>query len=377
MKNTAMTTDYFAGLLEEPFNGLIDEALAAGRVPIGYTCGYVPESLLSIGKLFPVRMRAPGVIGTETADIYLSSVICSCTRSLLEYAMEERYDFLGGWVFTSSCDHLRRFYDNLDYLKKPAFNHIIDVPHKTGPPAIDWYVEELRLLSAAISEHFNVDTGPDALADAIEKRNGFLRLLKSIGDLRKREYPGITGADFHRLLMACQVVPHDRIEGRVLDYRESLMNSEGRSGHRARLMVAGGEIDDPGFIQSIESQGGLVVADRFCTGSFPGLEPIAVDDEPLRSLAENVFRKTACPRMMEDFAGRVAYIKGIIEEYRVDGVIIEMVKFCDIWGIESSPLQTALRDMGIPVLKLDREYRQSGEGQLRTRVQAFLESMGR
>jgi benzoyl-CoA reductase/2-hydroxyglutaryl-CoA dehydratase subunit BcrC/BadD/HgdB len=41
------------------------------------------------------------------------------------------------------------------------------------------------------------------------------------------------------------------------------------------------------------------------------------------------------------------------------------------------PLVTALRDNGIPVLKLEREYRLGGEGQLRTRVQAFLESMGR
>lgn len=375
--NGTITADFFSGILTEPLNGLIEEARAGGRVPIGYTCSYVPEPLLSVGRLFPVRMRAPGVTGTETADIYLSSVICSYTRSLLEYAMEDRYDFLGGWVFTSSCDHLRRLYDNLDYLKKPAFNHIIDVPHKMGSSAIDWYVEELRLLAVALSEHFSVDTGPDALADAIAKRNAFLLLLKSIGDLRKREKPGISGTDFHRLLMACQVVPLDSIEAQVREYKDSLMRGEGLSGYRARLLVAGGEIDDPGFIQTIESQGGLVVADRFCTGSLPGLEPVAGGGEPLRSLAENVFAKTSCPRMMESFADRVDYIKYIIDEYRVDGAIIELVKFCDIWGVESSPLQSALREAGIPVLKIDREYRQSGEGQLRTRVQAFLESMGR
>jgi len=119
------------------------------------------------------------------------------------------------------------------------------------------------------------------------------------------------------------------------------------------------------------------VADRFCTGSIPGLEPVTLSGDPLADMARHVFRKTMCPRMMEDFDRRVEKIIETVKEYRVDGVIIQIVKFCDIWGVESGPLVSALRDAGIPVLKLEREYRLSGEGQLRTRVQAFLESMGR
>ena len=61
----------------------------------------------------------------------------------------------------------------------------------------------------------------------------------------------------------------------------------------------------------------------------------------------------------------------------MDGVVLEILKFCDLWGVDSVPLVSALRKEGIPVLKLEREYRLSSEGQLRTRVQAFLESMGK
>jgi benzoyl-CoA reductase/2-hydroxyglutaryl-CoA dehydratase subunit BcrC/BadD/HgdB len=49
----------------------------------------------------------------------------------------------------------------------------------------------------------------------------------------------------------------------------------------------------------------------------------------------------------------------------------------EFWGVDSMPLVSALRAQGIPVLKLEREYRMGGEGQLRTRVQAFIESMGK
>ena len=79
--------------------------------------------------------------------------------------------------------------------------------------------------------------------------------------------------------------------------------------------------------------------------------------------------------MMEAFDERVATVVEAAREFRADGVVLETMKFCDTWGVESSPLVTALREAGLPVLRLEREYALSGEGQIRTRVQAFLESM--
>jgi benzoyl-CoA reductase/2-hydroxyglutaryl-CoA dehydratase subunit BcrC/BadD/HgdB len=81
--------------------------------------------------------------------------------------------------------------------------------------------------------------------------------------------------------------------------------------------------------------------------------------------------------MMEDFDRRLSLILDTVKEYRVDGVVIEIMKFCDLWGVDSMPLVKALRQEGIPVLKLEREYALGGEGQLRTRIQAFIESMGK
>jgi benzoyl-CoA reductase/2-hydroxyglutaryl-CoA dehydratase subunit BcrC/BadD/HgdB len=94
-------------------------------------------------------------------------------------------------------------------------------------------------------------------------------------------------------------------------------------------------------------------------------------------LAEHAFKKTLCPRMMEDFDRRLKTIIDTVREYRIDGVVIEIIKFCDLWGVDSMPMVAALRKEGIPVLKLEREYAPGGEGQLRTRIQAFIESMGK
>jgi len=140
-------------------------------------------------------------------------------------------------------------------------------------------------------------------------------------------------------------------------------------------MIGGGNIDDSAFINVIESIGGLVVADRFCTGSIPGLNLIDENEDPLTAIAKQTLSETSCPRMMEDFTIRLNSVLRIKKEYGVDGVIVENLKFCDIWGIESGLLIAGLREAGVPALRLERDYHLAGEGQLRTRIQAFLERM--
>ncbi len=367
----------FDDIINAPLNPLLEQAIEQGRKVIGYTCSYVPEPLISVTGLQPVRMRAPGAGATPMADTYLSSLICPYCRSLLEFSLEAQYDYLDGWVFTPSCDHLRRLYDNIKYLINPSFNHIIDLPHVLDDEALAWFVEELDILARALSSHFGVDTGPAALEEAISRHNRYLNLMESIGELRRLKHPPLSGTDFHKLLMAGAAAPKDMLLETLQELYHKLDQQEGLRDHRARLMIMGSHLDDPAYINVIESIGGLVVADRFCFGSIPGIESIPEGGDPLSTLAEHYLRKISCPRMMAEFDNRVeAAIKAAIE-YRVDGIVLQTMKFCDTWGVDSALMTTALTEAKIPVLRLEREYALSGEGQLRTRIQAFMESMGK
>jgi len=365
-------------IVEQPVHPSLEQAAERGDRLIGYTCSYVPRPILAVPGLQPVHLRATNVVGTPLADTYLSSVLCPYTRSLLEVAMEGGFDHLDGWVFTAGCDHLRRLYDNLDYLVPPPFNHILDLPHRETPAAVEWFTEELRLLASALQDAFGVDLSDQALLESIDRHNRQLATLRAIGELRRRESPPMTGADFHRLLMACGLAPSALLQEPLEQLLGDLEGrQDGHTSHRARVMVVGSQLDDPSYLALIESMGALVVADRFCMGSIPELDPIEVTGDPLRGLAHHSLHRKGCPRMMEAFAQRVHLIIDSARRYRVHGIILEVMKFCDTWGVESSPLVEVLRQEGFPVLRLEREYALTGEGQLRTRVQAFLESMGR
>jgi len=367
----------FDAIVADPRNELLGRAAADGRQAIGVTCSFVPEPLLAVDGLVPIRVRANGVVGTPLADTYLSSVVCPYVRSLLESVLDGLQGHLAGWVLAASCDHLRRLADNMEYLRRADFLHVLDVPHKSDDLAVDFFTNELQGLAEQLKQHFGVDTGPEALRSAIAKHNEHLTLVRTLAALRWRDRPALTGAAFHRVMVACATAPKDLLRRPLERLCEQLADEPGVAPPRARLLLVASQVDDPDYLRLIESQGAVIVADRFCLGSLPLGEPIPTTAEPFRALAEHYLRTTSCPRMMDDVAERAADVIGWAERSGADGIVISTMKFCDLWGVEASLLSEVLRDAGWPVLRLEREYALSGEGQVRTRVQAFIESMGK
>lgn len=154
-----------------------------------------------------------------------------------------------------------------------------------------------------------------------------------------------------------------------------------RAKNRIRVVLVGSNIDDSSFIRLVEEAGAYVCADRFCFGSFPGRNEIPMNsrEDALTQICRAYMQRCACPRMMnmEKVYGRKQDVADLAKEYNADGIIYEQVKFCDPWAYERTLGTQMLReDYGYPVLSIDRPYNiGSTNGQLRTRVQAFVESV--
>ena len=150
--------------------------------------------------------------------------------------------------------------------------------------------------------------------------------------------------------------------------------------YRARVVFVGSEVDDVDVIKLVEDSGACVCADRFCLGSFPGRDEIILNDEEdvLTQICRQYMYRGQCPRYMnqEKIQARRKYVADLAKEYHADGVIYEQVKFCDPWAYERMVGTVVLRDeYGYPVLAVDRPYSIGTSGQMRTRVQAFVESI--
>ena len=149
---------------------------------------------------------------------------------------------------------------------------------------------------------------------------------------------------------------------------------------RARVVVAGSEIDDPEFTKLLEMCGAMVVADRYCFGGFPGREEIEIreGEAAFDAICRHYLHHNQCVRFMDGgkIDQRHQELRRLVREYRADGVIYESMKFCEFWSYEKVLASHVLQqEMGIPCCTIEKEYNLGSVGQLRTRFQAFVESL--
>jgi len=369
---------FFEELLASPKNTLVEKAVKDGRIPIAYNCYTAPEALLSVGKAFPVRLRAPQTTSTELATFYMSPFTCSYSRSLLEAALDDQYDFMQGMVFSACCVQIQRTAHNykLQKLKgdEKFVHYLVDVPRKVFDGNIPAMVAELKKLAGLMADTYGIDMSEANIRKAIKEQNEFNQLLQEISDFRKLDNPKITGSEWHTVYTACKTAPQDMMIEPLKKLKTALAKRAGADA-KARIMVMGSICDNPAYIELIESQDCIVVADRFCFGSLPGMEMIPEEGDVFTNLALYALETNECPRMMEKMEFRAERAEHYLKEFKADGIIFETLKFCDVWGYEKLKTLKILEDKGIPCVRIEREYALSGEGQMKTRVQAFIESI--
>jgi bzd-type benzoyl-CoA reductase N subunit len=349
-----------------------------GKV-LGYFCSMVPEELLMAAGTLPFRMRATGSAGPDLADAYFTNLNCTFPRQCFSLALDGAFEFLDGLVCINSCDHLRRLYDNWRRHVPIEFIEFLTLPHQTGPDQIAWYTEEFKKLSTRLEQHFGRPITDDKVRGAITLANETRRLQRRLYQLRKQERPPITGAEALIVMVAGTAMPKQRYNDLLRDLLDELSTQEGAAKYRARVMIAGGILDDPAWVNAVEEVGALVVTDATCFGTRIMWEDVDEDmGDPVAALARHYLAdRPSCPRLYDTQERRSQYTIQMCREFNCDGIIGEKLVFCDQWNVEHYLLASDLKEAGIPFLSVEREYATSGIGQLRTRVQAFIETMGK
>ena len=380
---------YFENLLQTANNQLIEQAKREGGVCVAYTCENVPEPLMNLGNAFSIRLFAPNTGSLDIATYYMTAFLCETSRALLERAIEGGFNFADCVISPDGCTMINRCVENMELLKtmgkdnEKFFHQYMEIPLKADENGVNLAVVQCRNhVLKPLQDHYGIDVSDAAIRKAVAEHNRVCRLIREIGEFRKELKPRITGYEFHVLTLATYVCPKHLLIDKLEETLKELKTREpDERPWRARVALVGSEIDDSGLIKLIEETGAYVCADRFCFGSLPGRDPIELNEEEdaLTQVCRHYVYHCQCPRMMnmEKVYGRKEYVKNLAEEYHADGIIYEQVKFCDPWAYERTLGTSMLREeYGYPVLSVDRPYNvAASSGQMRTRVQAFVESI--
>ncbi len=380
---------YFESLLTDANNALVRQAKSEGKIAVGYTCYHMPEVLLNLGDCFSVRLRAPRTGSMEVSTYYMSNATCEYARALLERGLEGGYKFLDCMAAVDVCECMNRSMENMELLgahdteNDKFFWCNLDAPYSDDEASIIHLKEQVtRKVLSQLQSNYGVDISDASIRKAVAEHNEICRLITEIGNFRKLDNPTITGYEFHILTLATYCCPKYLVVDKLRETLEELKTRQpnDKKQFRAKVVVVGSEIDDPELISLIEDSGALVVADRFCYGSVPGRQEIVLtdDEDALTQVCRQYLESTLCVRhcALHKCKKRLDTVEQLKNDYNADGVIYEQIKFCTYWSYERALASHIMNDeYHIPTLSIDRPYMSRTSGQLRTRVQAFVESI--
>jgi len=365
----------FEEIIERPDNDSIRSVKTTGGKVCGYWCGYVPEELILAAGMTPVRIRGIGSEDSSSGDMWLSYRLCTFTRWALSAAVDGHYDFLDGLVGLNSCDQVRRASQVWMERAPTDFSHFLAVPRTTRDINFNAYLSEIKNFKSALEEYTGKEITKDDLRETIKIVNDKRDLLERIASLRKPGSSGhVAGSEMLAVCVASTQIPPDdfmKMGREFLARREEMEPPD--TGSRARLLVCGGEFDEPGYMKVLEGQGAQIVGEFMCFGSRAYSDKVEDGGDPLEAVARRYFNHVPCVRMGEKFHRRFGALKQMMEDFDAEGLVFQRLKFCQLWGAENHNMLEFCRKEGIPMLSLEREYNVISTGQIKTRIQAFLE----
>ena len=358
---------------EEPRAKAAEKWKESGKKIIGSTDANIPEEVIYAAGMMPWRLTGTRDQDISMAHSYHAAGTDVYSNHLLQSLINGEFDFLDGVAISCEDDDIRRLWDSWKYVDKTPFVYQMYAPHTDTPPVRNAFGETIDNFRKALEQEFGVNITDESLNSAIQVYNKWRTLLEQVYGLRKKERPPLTGSEYLKLVTASFVMPKDEFNNELESLMPYLEEREVPGQNNGpRLMVCADKLDNPEYLEFVESLGSLIAMDDLDTGSRYFWKTTAENGDPIAALAERYITRPPCPHIM-DWPKYIQQLKEWVEEYNIAGV----VNFPHLYGYIRqiiTPFMTdQLNKADIPIMSLTIDYPLANVEQMRTRIGAFLE----
>jgi bcr-type benzoyl-CoA reductase subunit C len=362
------------------------ELKGEGKKLIGYICSFVPLEIITAGGCIPFRVRGNIHEPITTGDTLLETIVCPYYRSCFDLSVKQRYDFLSGLVIPHGCDSMVRSYSAWTYSLPYSYFHFVNIPTVCDESSFEFFDAELNTFRKSLGEFAGKEITDDDLSKAIRVHNENRDKVRTLYEFRKADPPLISGTELTMVLTVGSSLPiHEanRLLDQVLEEIKRREKSPVKKG--PRILIDGACLDNIELIRLVEEVGGNVVADTICNGARDYFPRADEGRDPIDALSRRYLDKINCPKTYRekkadtfegDIASRFGDIGAYAKEFQVNGAILYIYRYCDPLGFEVPARKAYYKSIDVPLLHLEDIYSAGTIGQLRTRVQAFLEMIG-
>lgn len=344
----------------------------------GYFCAYTPPELLAAAGLRHARLFKAGDPRTVSqGERYTQSVFCDFSKSCIG-----AFDPDGGDPFYRAVDKLYNFHTCASMKRASEVigefvpTALFDLPRMRNEEASRAYFRDeiVRFRDDVAALAGRAVTEADVQARIVQF-NRARRVLKRLSELRRRPDPPLSGADFLELVRGYYYLPPEILVETYEALLARLSATPDGGARPIRLLLSGSIMADGDrrLVTLIEQEiGARVVVEDHCAGLRPFVHTVPETGDPFRALADGYLDQAPCARMkpLED---SLALPAALARDYAVEGIVHVYLKFCACYGITRSAFTAHFQHLGVPVLELSSDYSHSDHGQLKTRVEAFVE----
>ncbi len=363
----------------------LKEAKEKGQKILGTFCLYVPDELI-----FAVNAISVGLCGGTNFSNYAAEGIvppnlCPLIKSALGFALGNicpYFNSLNLLVGETTCDGKKKAWEVMEKYF-PCELYVVEIPQcKDRPQAREHWIAELKALVKKLENLTSNKLTFENLKAAMEKIENKRNQIRRVYQARKADPPPISGKD---ALLVSQVAFYDdpdreiQMVGKLADELEKRIRDGVGVVKKStkRILISGTPMAIPNWKlhQIIETSGAIVVCEETCTGTRYFDAKLEITGKTLEGLIGNLAERylninCACFTPNE---ARTEDIKRLVKEYKADGVVLYSLSFCQPYIIESIAIEKKLKEIGIPTISIETDYSSEDEGQLKTRIEAFLE----
>lgn len=358
----------------------VKELKDQGKNIVGMFCAYTPKEIIYAAGAYPVSLCATSEETIPEAEKHLPKNLCPLIKASYGFAITDKcpYMYFADMVVgETTCDGKKKMYELLGEVKE---THVMQLPQTQNKDhAMKVWKGEVEHFIEILEKKFGTEVTESDLRDAVSLCNEERRLLREFYSLGKLTPPPISGYEMFQVLNGANFtfdkrVQNDKLRGMIADLRKKHEDGKSEVAPDApRILITGcpiGGVADK-VIKTIEDAGAVVVAYENCSGAKNLEELVDETMDPVEAIAQK-YLNIPCS-VMSPNKGREELLEKMIEEYRVDGVIDVILQACHTYNVETHNMKKSVKRGGANYMSIETGYSPSDLGQIKTRIEAFLE----
>lgn len=355
---------------------LAEEGRKLGKKVIGYLCYFAPPEIISAAGMIPYRIMGKMDDEIIQAHNYVEPLGCPYIRNCFEQDLKGNLDFLDGRIIPHSCDTAQRLYGIWKYYKSSSYNYSLNVPHKITPWSKDFFQRELSFFKESLEKYTGAEISDKSLTEMIQLYNKCRALVQELYDLRLEDPPRLSGSEMFKTLIVGMSIPPEDFNLLLKELLAEIRHRPKGNQRLPRILFWGCILDDVRLFELIENSGAWIVTDDTCIGTRCYLRQVDTSQGLMEGLTKAYFEEFKCPQTdCGPDIRRFDYVLDLVREYNVDGIIGYTLSYCDPHKLDYPDLRDYCGEKGMPMLLIDDDYSLSNIESIRTRVEAFIESL--